>query len=284
MSFLSTREWATIIWVIIFFLYVIMHKEMRKCLWKVVVIFFDEKLRILWEIILLYVLAITLVFYYSPVWQNIYIKDIVIWFLFSGLIYCANAVSNEADDKYISKVLKDNLKITIVLEFFMGTFTFNIWIELMIIPIITFISLMSVFSENKEEYKDVHKVCDFVLAVAGLWMLYETIKLGISEYKNLNIINTIVSFLIPIVYMFLLIPLEFSLELYSKYENLFSRMSFMEPDNRKFAHRFCIIAVCKFSIRKVLLFQKKYMGKMYISMKDEEFKKLIMEFKHDCKS
>lgn len=55
--------------------------------------FFDKKLRILWEIILPYVLAITMIFYRSSIWENIYIKDIIIWFLFSGLIYCMNAVS-----------------------------------------------------------------------------------------------------------------------------------------------------------------------------------------------
>lgn len=36
---------------------------------------------------------------------------------FSGLIYCMNAVSSEADERYIQKVLKDNLKLTMILEF-----------------------------------------------------------------------------------------------------------------------------------------------------------------------
>lgn len=156
---------------------------------------FDKKLRILWEIILLYVLAITMIFYRSSIWENIYIKDIIIWFLFSGLIYCMNAVSSEADERYIQKVLKDNLKLTMILEFFMSTFTFNIWIELAIIPIITIITVMNVIAERKEEYKNVHKLLDFVLAIAGFWILYETIRVGIIEYKELNVINTLVSFM-----------------------------------------------------------------------------------------
>lgn len=96
MSILSTREWATLIWGLLFLVYIMCHKEIRKSFWKVILIFFDKKLRILWEIILLYVLAITMIFYRSSIWENIYIKDIIIWFLFSGLIYCMNAVSSEA--------------------------------------------------------------------------------------------------------------------------------------------------------------------------------------------
>lgn len=285
MSILSTREWATLIWGCIFMLYVLCHREIRKSLWNVIVIFFDKKLRILWEIILLYVLTITMVFCYLPIWENIYIKDIIIWFLFSGLIYCMNAVSSEADETYIKKMLKDNLKFTMILEFFMSTFTFNIWIELAIIPVITIITVMNVIAERKEEYKNVHKLLDSVLAIAGFWIFYETIKIRINEYRQLNIINTLVSFIIPIVYLILIIPLEYALELYSKYELLFLRMTFKEEKDKKtkIRHRVAVICSCRISVRRVLLFQREYMGRMYVKMKDNEFEKLIREFRNACK-
>lgn len=285
MSILSTREWATLIWGCIFMLYVLCHREIRKSLWNVIVIFFDKKLRILWEIILLYVLTITMLFCYLPIWENIYIKDIIIWFLFSGLIYCMNAVSSEADETYIKKILKDNLKFTMILEFFMSTFTFNIWIELAIIPVITIITVMNVIAERKEEYKSVHKLLDSILAIAGFWIFYETIKIGINEYKQLNIINTLVSFMIPIAYLILIIPLEYALELYSKYELLFLRMNFKEEKDKKtkIRHRVAIICSCRISVRSVLLFQREYMRRMYVKMKDNEFEKLIREFRNACK-
>lgn len=285
MSILSTREWATLIWGCIFMLYVLCHREIRKSLWNVIVIFFDKKLRILWEIILLYVLTITMVFCYLPIWENIYIKDIIIWFLFSGLIYCMNAVSSEADETYIKKILKDNLKFTMILEFFMSTFTFNIWIELAIIPVITIITVMNVIAERKEEYKSVHKLLDSVLAIAGFWIFYETIKIGINEYKQLNIINTLVSFMIPIVYLILIIPLEYILELYSKYEVLFLRMTFKEEKDKRIRlhHRTAIFRECNFSVRKILLFQREYMIQMYALMKEDEFNQLMQKFRSACK-
>ena len=285
MAILSTREWATLIWGCIFMLYVLCHREIRKSLWNVIVIFFDKKLRILWEIILLYVLTITMVFCYLPIWENIYIKDIIIWFLFSGLIYCMNAVSSEADETYIKKILKDNLKFTMILEFFMSTFTFNIWIELAIIPVITIITVMNVIAEKKEEYKSVHKLLDSILAIAGFWIFYETIKIGINEYKQLNIINTLVSFMIPIVYLILIIPLEYILELYSKYEVLFLRMTFKEEKDKRIRlhHRTAIFRECNFSVRKILLFQREYMIQMYALMKEDEFNQLMQKFRSACK-
>ena len=55
MGILSTREWATVIWAFIFFVYAMVHRQIREAFWKVVKIFFGKKLRILWGIILLYV-------------------------------------------------------------------------------------------------------------------------------------------------------------------------------------------------------------------------------------
>ena len=285
MLILSPRELATLIWGCIFMLYVLCHREIRKSLWNVIVIFLDKKLRILWEIILLYVLTITMVFCYLPIWENIYIKDIIIWFLFSGLIYCMNAVSSEADETYIKKILKDNLKFTMILEFFMSTFTFNIWIELAIIPVITIITVMNVIAERKEEYKSVHKLLDSVLAIAGFWIFYETIKIGINEYKQLNIINTLLSFMIPIVYLILIIPLEYLLELYSKYEVLFLRMTFKEEKDKRIRlhHRIAVLRECNFSVRKILLFQREYMIQMYALMKEDEFNQLMQKFRSACK-
>lgn len=283
MELLSTREWATVIWGFVFWVYAMAHKQIREALWNVVKIFFGKKLRILWSIILLYVLGITLIFCQLPFWDNIYIKDIIVWFIFSGLIYCMNAVSKDADEKYIENILKNNLKFTVIFEFIMNTFTFNIWIELIIVPIITVIVMMNIVAEHKMEYKAVHKLLDIVLAIMGFGILYETIKIAVHEYKYLNAVNTFISFMIPIVYLIMIVPLEYILELYSKYENLFVRMKLREDENKEIQskHRRLILIACKLSVHKVMLFQEKYWNKVYKKMSMKEFEKIIEEFKNE---
>ena len=66
MEILTTREWATVIWAFILFVYAMAHRQIREAFWNVVKIFFGKKLRILWGIIFLYVLGITLIFYQLP--------------------------------------------------------------------------------------------------------------------------------------------------------------------------------------------------------------------------
>lgn len=288
MSAFSTRELATAFWTGIILVAVgmaiVTNKKARKSFIEVLKCFFGRKLRTLWEIYLLYIGIITFLFSRLPIWESIYLKDIIIWTFFSGLTICMNAVAGEADEKYISKVLKDNIRFTVVTEFLLSTFTFSLWVELIIIPIMTAITLLDVVAAQKSETVAVHKLLQSVIAFIGLCLVFQTVKVGIREYRELNMVDTLVSFFIPMVYLLFVTPLEYVFELYSKYEMLFIRMCFKEPRDKKVKRKrhLKVIKACGLSVRKIILFQKQCIPRMYVSMSDSEFEALISQLEEIC--
>lgn len=288
MDIFSTRELATAFWVgailIAVGMAIVTNKKIRQGFIGVLKCFFNRKLRKLWEIYFLYIGIITLMFSRFPIWKNIYLKDIILWTLFSGLTICMNAVAGEADEKYISKVLKDNIRFTVVTEFLLSTFTFSFWVELIIIPITTVIVLFDTVAEHKSDAIAVHKLLQDVMAFAGLCVILQTVRVGILEYRELNVINTLVSFFIPIVYLLLVTPLEYAFELYSKYEMLFIQMHFKEPSDKRVRRKrhLKVIKVCGLSVKRIMLFQKQCIPRMYVSMSDSEFEALISQLEEIC--
>lgn len=288
MDIFSTRELATAFWVgailIAVGMAIVTNKKIRQGFIGVLKCFFNRKLRKLWEIYFLYIGIITLMFSRSPIWKNIYLKDIILWTLFSGLTICMNAVAGEADEKYISKVLKDNIRFTVVTEFLLSTFTFSFWVELIIIPITTVIVLFDTVAEHKSDAIAVHKLLQDVMAFAGLCVILQTVRVGILEYRELNVINTLVSFFIPIVYLLLVTPLEYAFELYSKYEMLFIQMHFKEPSDKMVRRKrhLKVIKMCGLSVKRIMLFQKQCIPRMYVSMSDSEFEALISQLEEIC--
>lgn len=281
MNLFSTRELATAFWTGIILVAVgmaiVTNKKARKSFIEVLKCFFGRKIRMLWEIYFLYIGIITFLFSRLPIWESIYLKDIIIWTFFSGLTICINAVAGEADEKYILKVLKDNIRFTMVTELLLSTFTFSFWVELIIIPITTVIVLFDTVAEHKCDAIAVHKLLQDVIAFAGLCVILQTVRVGILEYRELNVINTLVSFFIPIVYLLLVTPLEYAFELYSKYEMLFIQMHFKEPSDKMVQRKrhLKVIKVCGLSVKRIMLFQKQCIPRMYISMPDVEFDLLI---------
>ena len=282
MGELTSREWASIIWSIILLFYMITKKEIRSSLYNLIEKFFDSKLRVLWIVYISYIIGITLLFSLLPLWKNAFIKDIIIWAMFSGLIYLINAVSREADENYIIKIVKDNFKIFIVFEFIMSTFTFNIFVELLIIPVTTIIFAINIISERNLEYQNLYKLTNYLLATIGFIFIYKTIEVGISEYQQLNILDALISFLIPIIYLISTLPLIYIISLYSKYELLFLRMSFKEGEDKKInkRRRFDVLKTCNISVRKVIIFTYEFLPRMYKKITDEEFDNLLKEFKN----
>ena len=288
MDIFSTRELATAFWTGIILVAVgmaiVTNKKARKSFIEVLKCFFGRKIRMLWEIYFLYIGIITFLFSRLPIWESIYLKDIIIWTLFSGLTICINAVAGEADEKYILKVLKDNIRFTMVTELLLSGFTFSFWVELIIIPITTVIVLFDTVAEHKSDAIAVHKLSQDVIAFAGLCVILQTVRVGILEYRELNVINTLVSFFIPIVYLLLVTPLEYAFELYSKYEMLFIQMHFKEPRDKKVKRKrhLKVIKACGLSVRKIILFQKQCIPRMYVSMSDSEFEALISQLEEIC--
>lgn len=281
-TILSTREWAIAIWGTGFFVWMLTQREIRKSLWNVIKILLGKNLRHFFLIIALYVAGITMIFYQLPFWNNIYLKDIILWLIFSGISYCVNSII-KGDAEHLKSTVKDNFRVIVIFEYFIGTFTFKFWIEMLIIPVITILILMNVVAESEEKYRRVHKLIDIVLACIGWYMLWGAANVGLKEYKELNAINTLVSFMIPIVYTILILPLEFGLEIYSDYEQVFVRMKFRDNQDKKIQrkHRWRVIRTCKLSLRKILLFRKEYVNKMYGLMSEETFDNIMREFKEE---
>ena len=136
-------------------------------------------------------------------------------------------------------------------------------------------------AEHKGDAMAAHKLFQNVIAFIGLCVIIQTVRVGVREYRELNVINTLVSFFIPIIYLFLTTPLEYVFELYSKYEMLFIQMRFKEPSDKRVQRKrhLKVIKVCGLSVRKIMLFQKQCIPRMYVSMPDVEFDLLISQLK-----
>ena len=162
-------------------------------------------------------------------------------------------------------------------------FTFSLVVEMIMIPVLSVIAIMDVIAEREEKYESAHKLFQFLLVTYGLVVLYQTIQRTIFEYRELYKLDTVICFLIPIVYTLLMVPLECCLEVFSAYQSLFIRMSFKDKKLQRKNH-FQIIKICRLSVKRIRIFQNNYLVKMYKMMREEEFQSIIDDFIKEIKN
>ncbi len=247
----TTREISIGIWVIIIIILLLLGKNTRKSLKALV----GAALK-LWSpflFILLYAAIITYVIASNELWSNVYIKDVILWVLFVGVPLCFRAVNKNADENYFKEELVKAFKLTALVEFFVNYYTFSLGVELVILPIVSFIVLLDVLAE-KEQYKNAKILIDLVITGIGIVLLYQTISSIVFNIHNLKIMNIAITLLLPCVYTCLFIPVAYLLLIVSKYQLIFIRMQRKEKgldEIIKLKRRIKIILICRLSLRRV---------------------------------
>jgi len=277
----STREVALALYALLILIIIFWGKKTRIAAINVIKCACTTKLVIPFVILMVYSGAIVYGLTYLPFWKWVYVKDIVIWVLFTGVACCYSAIQHGEEEHYFRKILTDNLKLTVLIEFFVGTFTFSFAKELILQPLLAFIVLLQVVSGTKEEWRLTKKFLDFSMAIISITILIFTVKAAMGSYADINPIDTIVSFCIPIVFSVLFIPCAYVLALVAKYELLYMRMGFKEPKDWKvrWKRHWKVFFTCGLSYRKVCKFHDEYVRQLYVRITDEDFYKIIDNFK-----
>lgn len=279
----SNREISIAIWTILFIAWVIFMAikdlKIRVSIYQLFKALVNKKIVIFIFITFFYV-AISIIFLSNlSIWNWMYLKDVILWFLFVGLPICFNAVVKR-DKEYFSEMVKNNFKVAVFIEFLVGTFTFSMFTELLLVPISTFLFLLYSVSKLKASYKPAEKFLSFILNILGLIILFSVGRIAIQNYAELNILELLITFSIPITMTIIFLPLSYSFALYSGYEMLFLPLKFRLPnkEKRKMVKR-KIAWTCRLSITKVKYFNKYYLGKFYSSITEKEINENIKSFK-----
>ena len=206
-----------------------------------------------------------------------YIKDIILWILFSGVPVCFNSINSSVEDHYFKHMITDNITFAVLAEFFIATFPFNFLIELILQPVFIALISIQIRSKYREEYR---AVTNYFLSIFSLIIIGHIIIQVFKEYTQFNFIQTAITLALPLILSILYLPFAYFLALYSKYEILFLRMKSKLAHNKlTFAHIYKVILACKFSYTKICRFTKESVKEMYVSMPETNFDLIISRFK-----
>jgi len=148
-------------------------------------------------------------------WNTSLLKDTILWIVFSGVVLLFRFTTTKDHEYQFRRLVFDNLKLVIVLEFIMNTYTFSLVGEIIFIPILSMIVMVSTYSNYHEEYESVAKITDWFLAFVGFAVLAYAMTKAFSDLKNFGDLDTIRSFLLPIILAFSFIPFFYLIQVYT---------------------------------------------------------------------
>lgn len=165
-------------------------------------------------------------------------------------LFEVNQIANEPN--FFKKAIKDNLKLLVISEFIINFYTFNILLELILVPILAFLIIMLVVAQSDTKFEPVRKLLNFIFALIGFGLLfYASYKLK-TDWQAFFNRNTLQDFIIPPILTLLYIPFLWFISIYIDYQSLYSRLPIFIKDSsiRSYAKRKALLT---FHIRTMLL-------------------------------
>lgn len=248
----NNREIATAIWICIISIVFLFKSEIRKSVVNLLKIFFYWKIQLFMFSLIIYSLIIISLLYLIKFWTFDFLKDSIIWFCFTGIVLSFDTATKSKYKSLFKKIIFDNIKVLIILEFIINTYTFSLIGEIIFLPIITFIAMIEVVSKFNNKYSPVEKLTNYIQIVIGIIILTLSIIKIITDFKNFGNLNTLRSFLLPPFLSISILPFIYLMIIISHYEQLFLRLNFYKTKNKKLINyaKKKIFRNCLLSLRK----------------------------------
>lgn len=215
----TTREIASGIWLAAFLIWALTFSSVRSgslgvlrsaLHWKIVAVFLS---------LVLYMGGTVLLLREVGFWNPDLAKDTVLWFIVGGMALAFSLIANREGQPLWRPVVADQVKVIVVFEYLVGTYTFPLAWELVLQPILAVVVLMHTVAQTPDERGSDTRILGWIQAIAGLAILGSALLRALSDQPGLEAIRTIA--LAPLLSL-LFIPVFYLLVLGTTYGSLFN--------------------------------------------------------------
>lgn len=231
----NNRELATIIWLSLFSIWALLRADIRASLYGVFKALLGRQMILALSSMVLYVAVMVLISWRVGFWDKSAIKDTVLWVLGGAVVLFFNAGKAAGDEHYFREVVFDNLKLILVLEFVVNTYTFSLPAELVIVPLTTFLVMLKTVAGLRAEHREVDAVLGYILGILGLLLLASAVHQAVADFRGFASLRSLRDILLPPIFSIAFLPFIYGMALYMKYESVFRRIDLLNGEDPNLA-------------------------------------------------
>lgn len=182
------------------------------------------KLALLWLLMSLYVAACVWLLAWLNLWDWPNLKSTLFWWLTVGFTSVFEAQQLKDKPHALRKLVRDAFTLSAVVLFIAELVSFPLWVELLMLPSLVFLTLLIAVGEHQTDKPGVPRVLELLHGLqmlAGLTILgfsYWLVAANITEFWSLN---TLREFGLPLLLWLMFIPFIFLLAVFMIYEEAF---------------------------------------------------------------
>lgn len=274
----NNREIAVGAWIILAVIISVFTKPVRQFLKSVFPILFCHKFVVFYIVFLSHFCLITYFLYVIGFWSIALLKDTIFWIMFVELPLFVKTIDRAKDNHFFLKLIKENMAFIVILEFVLNFWTFNLLAEIIIVPVVFFISILYALAAREKKYKKVKQFFDWLFVVFGLVVIFNAGNHLFQNPAELFNVSALQEFLLPILLLLLNLPVVYGLALYNTYEQVFIRVKGNKTEN--FKMKWSIIGFSGIFLSKITAIRNNLHQTTVISLTGNDMKVNLKKLKN----
>lgn len=279
MLILNNREIAIGLWMLGISFYIYLSPKMteaRRSFSDVLSSFFVKQILTVFGLMITYMVAIVYFVSELNLWNVDQIKNTVFWCVSVGFMSLFKIDSIKKDKSFFKHSVIDNLKLLAIFQFIVGVYTFSVWAEVLLVPVLALIGGMLAIAECDRKYHQVKILLEYCLSFFGIILITYTLYMLATNFGDFGNEKTAYDFFVPPLLTLCYLPFVFVMLVYSTYEEVFIRLQF-SVKNKIYRNLAKLYAVILFNVRMSLLDRWSfYIARVNIATHAE----LIESFRH----
>jgi len=265
----SNREKAIILWLFVFLVWALLRRPIRISILRVLKALVQKPMIVSLVAMVAYVACAVTFLRMVNLWTVSLTKDTVLWTLGTAFVLLINVNKANEDSGFFGRILRDNLRFTVALQFVVARYTLNLPAEVLLVPVLAIATGVRAVSSTKTEYLPAKRLADGVLAAVAAVFIAVALHGIFRDYQTFARTDTLRAFLLPTVLMLIYLPFVYAVALYEAYECLFVNVDILLPDRHlaRFAKR-GIGSLCHMNLGKLNRFARES-AKGFIGAKEE---------------
>lgn len=229
MEILNNREIAIASWLLVVSIYIFSSSKMaevRNAFKRVLAALFVRKIMTVLCLMIAYMALVIYWLFELELWNFEQLKNTVFWCVSVGFMSLFKLEKIKKDKHFFKHSVTGNLKLLAIIQFIVGVYTFYLWVEVLLVPVLVLLGAMLAIAETDKKHHQVKVFLEYCLSFFGVVLIVYTLYMLITDFGEFGKEKTAYDFFVPPLLTLCYLPFIFFMLVYSTYEQVFVRLRF----------------------------------------------------------
>jgi len=195
----DNREKAVVIWVAAVLIFCLAKRGLRRHFRPLLAALIHPALAGPLVLTSFYVAGVVSGLALAGLWTVSLLGTTIFWYFGAALAAFGRAADAGRDPDYVRRLVRSSVAALLGIEFLVNLYVFPLAVELLLVPSVAFVVMLSVVAEPKPEYAPVRTLVDRVLISFGLFVLIRALVLLALDFERFATSLTLLRFGLPVI-------------------------------------------------------------------------------------